>query len=423
MQPPAAHRTRTLLLAMILHGFTHVYQVALLPLYLPIQRDFALPGVGRATLLVTVLMVAYFLPSYPLGALADRVSRKKLLGLGLAINGAGFVGLAFAPNYGTALACVAIAGFGGSFYHPAATAMIARLYPVGTGRALGFLGMGASVGFFFGPIYCGWRAAAAGWRAPVLELGVAGLVGALAFAWLAREEAAHEERPAEKRHLGSLFPTVTLWLFFIGSALCFSMRDFTGSGMGSLCSLFLQKAHGMDLKSTGIALGTVFIGSLISNPLFGGLSDRGRFRWGYILLGCAALVVVVFPHLPRAGVIPAFLLYGFFFMATFPVIEAALMESVPDAVRGRVFGFFITIGGLVGNLSHWLVGKWVQRLGPAADSASAFYPAYGLLGCLVLLSTLGLLFLRAIRKREGRAPQGLTSAVPAAAQTFPAPPV
>src|SRR5215211_32869 len=118
MQPLPTHRTRTLLLATVLHAFTHVYQVALLPLYLPIQRDFGLPGVGKATLLVTALMIAYFLPSYPVGALADRGSRKKLLGLGLAINSVGFIGLAVAPNYPTALACVAVAGFGGSFYHP-----------------------------------------------------------------------------------------------------------------------------------------------------------------------------------------------------------------------------------------------------------------------------------------------------------------
>src|SRR5688572_20542221 len=149
MHPLPSHRTRTLILASVLHGFTHVYQVALLPLYFLIQQDFKLAGVGQATFLVTLLMLAYFLPSYPLGALADRVSRKKLLALGLLINAAGFVGLAFAPNYFAALICVAVAGFGGSFYHPAATAMIARLYPVGTGKALGILGMGASVGFFF----------------------------------------------------------------------------------------------------------------------------------------------------------------------------------------------------------------------------------------------------------------------------------
>jgi len=169
MSAESNHKVRTLCLAAALHAFTHIYHVALMPLYLLIQRDFQLASVGKATLLVTVMMISYFVPSYPMGMLADRVSRKKLLGIGLAINGLGFIGLSQAPNYTTALACVVVAGFGGSFFHPAATAMIARLFPVGTGRALGFLGIGASIGFFIGPIYTGWRAETAGWRAPVLE--------------------------------------------------------------------------------------------------------------------------------------------------------------------------------------------------------------------------------------------------------------
>jgi len=422
MHTPALHRARTLFLAAVLHAFTHVYQVALLPLYLPIQQDFKLAGVGKATLLVTVLMMVYFVPSYPMGVLADRISRKKLLGLGLAINGAGFVGLAFAPNYETALLCVMVAGFGGSFYHPAATAMVARLYPVGTGRALGLLGMGASVGFFLGPIYSGWRAASAGWHAPVLELGLLGIVGAIAFAFLAHEDTAHDVQPVEDRHIGTLFPTRALWFFFLGSALAFSMRDFAGSSMGSLGSLFLQKARGMDVRSTGFALSVIFIGSLISNPLFGGLSDRGRLRWGFLVLMISAGLIALFPHVPRSAIIPAFLVYGFFFMASYPIIEAGLMEAVPDSVRGRVFGFFITIGGLCGNLSHWLVGKWVQQLGSSATSVSAYYGLYTFLGCLVLLSTIGLVGLNAIRRREGLSPAEETASAARAIAKPSAPP-
>src|SRR5204863_4737620 len=101
---------------------------------------------------------------------------------------------------------VTLAGFGGSFYHPAATAMVARLYPIGTGRALGFVGIGASIGFFIGPVYAGWRAGgleatlgAAAWRQPVLELGLLGVVGALLFAWLAEDEPAPPARSAETR--------------------------------------------------------------------------------------------------------------------------------------------------------------------------------------------------------------------------------
>ena len=55
MKSEAHHRTRTLWLAGMLHGFTHMYQVALMPLYLRIQEDLRLGSVEQATLLVTVM--------------------------------------------------------------------------------------------------------------------------------------------------------------------------------------------------------------------------------------------------------------------------------------------------------------------------------------------------------------------------------
>src|SRR4051794_5766229 len=250
MSAENSHKVRTLWLSGVLHGFTHLYQMALIPLYLLIQKDLKLEGVEQATLLVTVMGVAYFLPSYPMGVLADRFSRKKLLAIGLAINGLGFIGLGLAPNYACALASVALAGFGGSFYHPAATALVARLYPVGTGKALGLAAIGASIGFFVGPIYTGWRAEMSGsWRAPVVELGVLGVVFSGLFYWLAQEERGpvigKSRAPKEK-----MFPTPALWFFFLAAGLAFSLRDFAGTGMGSLGSLFLQQAEGFNPKTT-----------------------------------------------------------------------------------------------------------------------------------------------------------------------------
>src|SRR6185436_13313393 len=127
-----------------------------------------------------------------------------------------------------------------------------------------------------------------------------------------------------------------------------------------------------------------FLMSAVSNPLFGGLSDRARMRWASLVLILAAILIAVFPHMPRGGLIPTFMIYGFFFMSNYPMVEAALMQAVPDAVRGRVFGFFITIGGLVGNLSHWLVGSWVNHMEEAANSPKGFYGLYGLLAGFVL---------------------------------------
>ena len=76
-------------------------------------------------------------------------------------------------------------------------------------------------------------------------------------------------------------------------------------------------------------------------------------------------------------------------------------------------GFFITIGGLVGNISHWLVGRWVQHLGPRADSPSGYYSLYATLAVFILASLLALPCLHAIGKREKPAPE--VSPDPAAA--------
>ena len=440
------HRTRTLALAAVLHTFTHLYQMALIPLYLPVQKFFGRAEVDDATLLVTAMLVAYFLPSYTMGVLADRFSRKKLLTCGLTVNALGFVGLALAPNYATALACVIVAGLGGSFFHPAATALIAQLYPGRAGRALGFLGIGASVGFFIGPLYAGLRAAQTGrWQTPVLELGILGLVAAGLFAWLAEDHGDKAARDAvslspqrgegrgegweqadaspasesgEQHHPSPsiplpvegrgkpatspepMFPTPALWLMFLSAAFIFLLRDFTGSSMSTVGSLFLQKARGFTLAQTGWAISLIFIASAVSNPLFGHFSDGSRLRWAAGLIIISAVLVAAFPHVPREFVIPTLAIYGFIFMASYPIVEAALMEAVPDSVRGRVFGLFITIGGLLGNLSHYIVGHWVQTFGAGANEVATYFPLYNWLAVFLLLSLAGLPCLRALQKRE-----------------------
>src|SRR5690606_38165917 len=119
---------------------------------------------------------------------------------------------------------------------------------------------------------------------------------------------------------------------------------------------------------------------------FGRLSDRNHGTWVSIALLTAAVVVFIFPHVPVQGAAPMLALYGFFFMASFPMVEAALMNSVPHHVRGRVFGLFITIGGFFGNLAHWLMGAWVKHLGPNATHVERYYPIYTTLAVMIALS-------------------------------------
>ncbi len=388
----------------VLHAFTHSFHVALLPLYLLIQRDLELPGVGHSTLLMTVMMMAYFLPSYHLGVWADRYERRRLLGVGLVLNGLGFVLLAWAPSYAWAVLACVVTGFGGSFYHPAATALIAELYSDQPGRAFGLVGIGANVGLLGVPIYSGWRVSGllessgdAAWRVPVFELGAAAVLGGLLFLWMTRGT-----RLVGKGSEGSKGPVsfggARVWGLLVVAALAFSLRDFAGMSMGSLGALFLQQAHGFSTTQTGVAVSAIFLAAVISNPVFGQLSDRHRTGWVLGVMTLAGLTVVGYPLLPRAGLIPGLVVYGFFFMACYPMIEAALMESIPESMRGRIFGAFLVFSGVVGNLSHGWVGGWVEGLGARASEAVAYRGVYGLLGGLIWVSMCGLMCLRQLRR-------------------------
>jgi MFS family permease len=117
-------------------------------------------------------------------------------------------------------------------------------------------------------------------------------------------------------------------------------------------------------------------------------------------LVAAAAVIAVFPRVSTPWFIPLYGAFGFFFMASYPMVEAALMESVPDAVRGRVVGLFITVAGIVGNFAHGWVGAWVKRLGPEAERPSSYFSMYLILGVMVLAALPGLACLKALRQGE-----------------------
>src|SRR2546430_14988037 len=161
------------------------------------------------------------------------------------------------------------------------------------------------------------------------------------FVCLAQDEPGPAESHRRAVTREKLFPTPPLWAFFVVMSFLFGMRDFTGSSMGSLGSLFMQSAYGFNLKETGVALSAMFLASVVSNPLFGHLSDRGRIRWTCAVLLVAVVLVGGFPPVPAPWLVSPFALYGFFFMASYPMVEAALMESGPGGVRGRVVWGFL----------------------------------------------------------------------------------
>ena len=193
--PPSLRSHVTLGLCALLHAFTHAYGTILVPLYLLMESDLKLRGVWQASLVVTVYGFVYCAASYPAGVLADRSDRKFLLGVGLFGNAAAIALIGIVRQYELVLALSVAAGLFGALFHPCANALVSAHYPKSPGLAIGFLGIGAGVGFFVGPQYAGWRAQTAGWhwgsvadwQRPLLEMGAVGLAAGIAFLLVAKE--------------------------------------------------------------------------------------------------------------------------------------------------------------------------------------------------------------------------------------------
>ncbi|MEU4388460.1 MFS transporter [Promicromonospora sp. NPDC023805] len=114
---------------------------------------------------VYVFLVAGLL--LPMGALADRFGRRRMLLIGAAVFGAASVGAAFAPWALALIAWRALIGVGAAMIAPSTIALIRSMFRVPRQRAaaLGIWTAGFAVGGILGPVIGGFLIAAVDWRA------------------------------------------------------------------------------------------------------------------------------------------------------------------------------------------------------------------------------------------------------------------
>lgn len=395
----------------------------LVALYLLIAADLKLSGVKAASLIVTLYGLVYCLGSYAAGVLSDRINRRDLLGVGLIGNAAAILCIGLTRQYEMILALGMLAGLFGTLFHPAANALVPAHYPKSPGMAIGILGIGAGLGFFAGPKFAGWSAAAgtwqwgtmADWQRPCVELGMAGIIFGILFLLTARE-APSIHLPKSLSLDAPIHPPLgpSLRWKIIGIALILGLRDFSGIATISLTSIYLQKALGMDVKKAGSILGLMMLISVLMNPLSVWLSP-GRRRLaalaGMLLLGGFVLAMV--PHLPGIKwVLPVLCAFQSFHLGSYAVSDAAILERVPAAVRGRVVGLFLMLAGTIASSSPWLMGLWTDAM-PDATDPRAYAAPFAVLGAAMCIAAFSVPLIRRLGQADETAIKSLTPIAPA----------
>lgn len=398
----AVEHPREVWLITIAHGVNEFYGVALPPVLPLLVADFDITY-GQAGGLITVFFVMYSVFQLPAGLLADRVGQKRLLAGGMALLSAGLFVVAVADSYLVMLAGQAVAGVGGSTYHPSGMSLISDLEPGATeGRAMGIHGFGGVAGMALAPALIGGLAALFDWR---LALSVAAVVGiAYAGIFLAlfstpvrppltdgRRESNGGERTgglqvssdgrtdtASDSLRGRVRALVAVpaagWV-----AILFAISFLVSFEIGAVRTFAPTYLFTRLGGSTSVANGIYFVmllGAGVASLGAGNLADRfDRTAAGALIFGLsAALLAVTALVPPSAGAMLGwFLVLGLVLYAVSPMKNALTAGYAEESYSGSLFGIMLSASSLGGALGPVLLGVVAERVGWLVT-----FPAIGL---------------------------------------------
>lgn len=165
----------------LINFFNYVDRQVLTPLIPLLKLPASEGGLGlsdtEAGMLHTAFMVVHSVAAIPLGILADRWMRPRVIAAGVGLWSVATAAAGLAHSYAQLFVARAAVGIGEAAYAPAASALISdRFPPAQRARALGVFQLGMLVGTAVGIVAGGVVAAAFGWRSAFFIVGLPGLI-------------------------------------------------------------------------------------------------------------------------------------------------------------------------------------------------------------------------------------------------------
>jgi MFS family permease len=241
--------------------------------------------------------------SIPVGWLADKTNRSRVLAIACAIWSAATMCCGITTSYLQFVGAYMTVGFGEAGGVPPSYSIISDYFPPGRrGRALGLYNIGPPIGSALGIAFGASIAAAFSWRYAFIFLGAAGLfavVGVLIFVPEPRRgglDRIPEQIPASKagfrQTLAMFVSTPSLMLAALGSGA----NQFITYGLTNFVVLFLMREKGMTLHEVAVYYALVVaIGMCGSMLVSGRVIDRytRRSKQAYALVPAASLALAI----------------------------------------------------------------------------------------------------------------------------------
>jgi EmrB/QacA subfamily drug resistance transporter len=197
------------LAALTLAVLTIGFDITIMNVALPTMATALSAGTDGLQWIVNAYILMFAGLMLPVGAIADKLGRRKMLLTGLAIFAAASLFAAWAGDTGTIVAARAVLGIGAAIIMPSTLAIIAVLFePAERGKALSIVVMGMGAGIPLGPIIGGYLLNHFWWGSIFLVNVPVVIAAMIAIALLLPES--RDPAPPRADLLGGLLSTVGL---------------------------------------------------------------------------------------------------------------------------------------------------------------------------------------------------------------------
>ena len=382
----------------------------------PIQDEFGLTDGQLGLLGGLYFALFYCVLAIPVGWLADRGNRVKILSLACALWSAATAACGVASSYPQlAIARMAV-GVGEAGGVPPSYAIITDYFPPGMrGRALALFNLGPPIGQALGVAFGASIAAAYSWRSAFVAVGVVGIATAAIVLLFVREPARGRldaPRPDSAAQTKAPFwPTCRRFFadpVLLRLSIATGVTQIVTYGTLGFAVLFLMREKGMTLQEVALYYALLIAVAVTSGMyLSGRLIDRlvPRSRTAYASLPAVALTLAIpffigflwadrWPLALAFLALPLFL--NFFYLS--PAV-ALVQEHVAPNERVLSGALLLLVMNLVGlGLGPTIVGKVSEWLKPAHPDHSLQLAFHSLVPFYVLAVLCFMWLARALRQ-------------------------
>jgi predicted MFS family arabinose efflux permease len=355
---------RVLLILVLVNFVNYVDRQIVFSLFPAIRRDFGLSYV-QLGYLATAFSVVLSLASFPLGMLADRISRHAVISVGVLFwSGATFFS-GLAGSFRALLMARGMVGIGEAAYTPAGAAIISASFPREVrARVQGAFDAGMFIGGATGIALGGVIAAAFGWRFAFFLVGIPGVVLGLTALRLPKSVVGVTK---DSMPVGELL-RVPAFLALLASGWFCSFAGYTYLAWGPE---LVQDYKGFSARQAGLALGlTIMLGGTIGIATGAHLSDllAKVCSWGraaIVPIGFVLGAPTIYFSLHASGKIHFLLFFGLgaFFLSWYHgPLTATIHDLVPPRGHATALGFYYLFVNLFSMaLAPVAIGRLADR--------------------------------------------------------------